>query len=269
MEQSAERHIAADETDREDAGSSQQRPIGVLVKAFAVIEAMADLGAPAPLREIASASGLPKGTLFRVLQTLASLGYVSQSAGTGFYHLTGKVSYLGRNARVEDLKMKVLPRMRELHARFNETVNLGVLDGIYVSYIAALEAQRALSWYVPAGTRDHYHCTALGRAIAAFLPAERRDALVAETALTARTPRTVTSQERLAAVLEEVRRTGIARDIEENDDGVVCIGAPVFLDGQVAASVSLSIPSSRYTEALGSEVGEALAALDLSFSTTG
>lgn len=249
-------------------GTSSAKPIGVVIKCFTVMEAMADLGKPAPLRDIAEISGLPKGTLFRLLQTLNQMGYVNQIAGSGFYHLTARVSYLGRNARQEDIKMKVLPQMQRLHRRFNETVNLGVLDGIFIYYIAAIEAQRALSWYVPAGTRDWFHSTALGRAIVAFLPEDQRTALITRSTLESRTERTTISPDALSEVLAQVRENGVAVEFEENDDGVVCIGSPVFVDDQVVASISLSVPSNRYTPALGEEIGQALRELDLKFSAT-
>lgn len=261
---------ALSDGDMADVSASTGReaaPIGVLVKAFRVLETMADMGEPAPLRDVAKATGLPKGTLFRVLQTLCSLGYISQIETSGFYHLTSKVTYLGRNARQEDIKMLVLPHMKALHQQFNETINLGVLEGTFVYYIAVLEARRALSWRVPAGTRDHFYCTALGRAIVAFLSPAQREALVKHTTLKSRTAQTVMSREKLEAILDDTARTGAAFDIEENDDGVVCIGAPVFLDDRAIASISVSIPSSRFTPALGEEVQQAFRDLDLRFRT--
>ena len=111
-----------------DSGKAAGRDgVAVLVKAFNVLEVMAELGEPAPLGQIAKVTALPKGTLFRILQTLSSLGYVSQIAESNFYYLTSQISYLGRNARQEDLKLLALPLMRSLHTKFNETVNLGVL----------------------------------------------------------------------------------------------------------------------------------------------
>ncbi|MCC5972691.1 MAG: IclR family transcriptional regulator [Rubellimicrobium sp.] len=257
----------SDGTDDATAPGREAAPIGVLVKAFRVLETMADMGEPAPLRDIARATDLPKGTLFRVLQTLCTLGYISQIEKSGFYHLTTKVTYLGRNARQEDIKMLVLPHMKALHQQFNETINLGVLEGTFVYYIAVLEARRALSWRVPAGTRDQFYCTALGRAIVAFLSPAQREALVAHTTLKSRTAHTVMSRQELEAILDKTARTGTAFDIEENDDGVVCIGAPVFLDDRVVASISVSIPSSRFTPALGEEVQQAFRDLDLRFRT--
>lgn len=260
-----ERAATAERLDGPVRTGSTAKPIGVLIKAVHVLEVMADVGKPAPLREIALATDLPKGTLFRVLQTLAGLGYVAQIAGGGAYYLTSKLCHLGRNASQEEIKVLVAGPMKQLFEAFNETVNLGVLEAPFVDYIAVFEARRALSWSVPAGTRDLFYCTALGRAIAAHLPPEQCTALVEQTTLTSRTARTVMRREALAAILDEVRATGIALDIEENDDGVVCLGAPVFLDGNVVASLSVSVPSSRYTEALGDRIGAHLRKLDLRF----
>jgi DNA-binding IclR family transcriptional regulator len=245
----------------------ESAPIAVLVKAFRVLEVMAERGEAAPLRDIARTSNLPKGTLFRILQTLNALGYVGQISDSGFYHLTSQMSYLGRNARHEDIKMLTLPNMRRLLERFNETVNLGILEGEHVYYVAVLEAQRALSWRVPTGTRDFYYSTALGRAIVAHMPDAQREAILSHTTLRSRTARTVISRQNLVAILNDVCERGTSIEHEENDDGVVCIGVPVFLDSRVVAAVSISIPASRHTAALETEVRQALLEMNFHYAT--
>lgn len=251
----------------EDEADTLPAAIGVLVKAFNAVEAMAEIAEPAPLRQIAKATGLPKGTLFRILQTLNTLGYVNQIEDSGYYYMTSQFSYLARNARQEDLKMLALPLMKQLNSKFNETINLGVLEGTFVYYVAVLEAQRPLSWRVPTGTRDMFYSTALGRAIVAWLNPQHRQALVQRTNLRSRTSRTVMTKAALTAILDKVRAEGVAFDLEENDEGVVCIGVPMFLDGRVVASISVSIPLSRYTPALGEEIAESLKAADFNFRT--
>lgn len=242
--------------------------INVLIKAFSVLEAMAEIDAPAPLRDIAAAADLPKGTLFRILQTMLSLGYVGQNPDDGFYHLTSRLSFLGRNARHEDLKLLVSPHMRMLSEQFNETVNLGVLEGSHVYYLSVLEARRNLSWKVETGSRDVYYSTALGRAIVGHLPADQREALLEQTILRSRTARTVMTHQELRQILSEVVTSGIAVDAEENDEGVVCVGGPIFLDGKVIAALSMSIPVSRYSDELEKEIALALQELDLDFHSS-
>lgn len=253
--------------DEEVETSREPGTIGVLVKAFHVLEVLAEIGAPAPLRDVAKAAGLPKGTIFRILQTLHSLGYVNQIEDSSFYYLTGQITYLGRNARYEDLKLMAMPLLSTLHTEFNETTNLGVLEGPFVYYLAVLEARRPLSWRVPAGTRDMFYSTALGRAIVSQLTESHRDALIKRTSLKSRTTKTLAGKEKLREALERARATGIAVDLEENDDGVVCIGAPLFVNDRVTGAISLSIPASRYTVALGEEIQERLRKLDRRFTT--
>lgn len=241
--------------------------IGVLAKAFHTLEVIAEVGEPMPLRDIAKATGLPKGTLFRILQTLTTLGYAAQEQANGHYHLTGRMSWLGRNAREDDIKTLAMPAMKVLHAKFNETINLGVLEGTFIYYVAVLEAERPLSWRVPTGTRDTYYSTALGRAFASNLEPKQREALISRTDLRSRTASTVRNKAELIAILDEARARGVALDLEENDEGVVCIGAPLYLNGQVAASISVSIPTNRYRDALGEDVIGTLIDLDLNFMT--
>ncbi|WP_323014738.1 IclR family transcriptional regulator [Devosia sp.] len=258
---------ASEAAGQDDAEARDSATIGVLVKAFHTLETIAEVGEPMPLRDIARATGLPKGTAFRILQTLTSLGYASKADGTGHYYLTGRISWLGRNAREEDLKMLALPVMKALHDKYNETINLGVLDGTYVYYVTVLEADRPLSWRVPTGTRDNFYSTSLGRAIASALEPAQREILIERTQLRSRTSSTVCDKAQLARILEEARARGLAIDLEENDDGVVCFGVPLFLNGQVAAAISVSIPTIRYSDALGQDLATTLTGLDLHFNT--
>jgi DNA-binding IclR family transcriptional regulator len=112
-----------------------------------------------------------------------------------------------------------------------------------------------------------FYSTALGRAIVAHLKPELATALVERATLRSRTAKTVASRGALRKVLEDARVGGVAFDLEENDDGVVCIGTPLFLDGRVVAAISVSVPSTRYTSALGEEIRQSLTALDRQFRT--
>lgn len=239
--------------------------IGVLVKTFQMLESIAEIGEPMALRDITKATGLPKGTAFRILQTLTSLGYAAQVEDSGRYYLTGRLAWLGRNSREEDIKMHVLPVMKDLHTKYNETINLGILEGTFVNYSVVLEADRPLSWRVPTGTRDPFYSTALGRAIASALEPSQRALLVSRTDLQTRTASTVKDRAQLTRILDEARARGIAIDLEENDDGVVCFGVPVFLNGRVAAAISVSIPTIRYSDELGRDLSATLTGLDLDF----
>jgi DNA-binding IclR family transcriptional regulator len=94
-------------------------------------------------------------------------------------------------------------------------------------------------------TSDPFHTTALGRAIASRLPADRQTRLLARAKLERRTAATIADRRRLAAEIEKAARQGYAIEESETDIGVACIGAPVCLGDEVLGAVSVSLPTAR------------------------
>lgn len=232
-------------------------PIAVLAKSFHVLEAMSEIGRPATLKDVVAATGMPKPTLHRILQTLTELGYVGQDEARSRYRLAPRLLNLTRGTSFEELKERALPLMQALHQRFDETVNLGILQGRDVTYLHVIETTQNLRWQVRPGTRDPYYSTALGRAMVAHLPENERLALIARTEVEPRTPFTVKDRAGLAALIEEARARGLAVDEQENDVGVICLGIP-FPDANEVAAISVSVPASRMTPALRRHLEEAL-----------
>jgi len=233
-------------------------PIAVLEKSFRALEAMSERGKAISLKDLVAATGVPKPTAHRILQTLAELGYVGHDAERHDYQLTPRLLRLTRGASFSDLVDRALPAMQALHERFNETVNLGVLHGQYVHYVHAIETTRNLRWQVKPGERDPYYSTALGRAIVARLPEKDAAALIAATRIEPRTPHTVRDRAGLAAAVAQARAKGLAVDDQENDLGVVCLGVPLDNELGLAAAISVSVPKGRMTADLRRRIAEAL-----------
>jgi DNA-binding IclR family transcriptional regulator len=222
----------------------------LIEKTFLILETLAACDQPVPLKLLVERTGLPKSTLHRLLHSLMSLGYVDQDAKSSNYYVTMQLAQLGRSNRYEALKEVALPLMQQLHERFDETVNLGVLEGSYVYYLHVLKTTKTLGWMVSPGTRDSFYCTALGKVIAAFLSPEKRTHLVRSTRFTARTENTIVSKRRLQEVLDDIRISGFAVDNEENDLGVVCFAIPLLQDGFPIAAISVSLPKVRLSNEL-------------------
>jgi len=223
--------------------------VRVLRKAVAVLEALSAAGRPVGLAELCRRIKYPKPTIYRILRSFEELGYLARDRATGFYAPTSRLAQLGRHGQALDLRRRALPAMEALHQEFNETVNLGVLEGDQISYAACLETTRPLRLMVRPGTKDPFYCTALGRAIAAFLPDREREELVAAARFDSRTPKTVRTRPALRKILRETRRRGWAIDDEECDLGVICVGAPLLDQGSPIGAVSITIPRIRYTPA--------------------
>jgi DNA-binding IclR family transcriptional regulator len=191
------------------------------------------------LNEISRRAGLNKSRAFRLLQTLAERGYVDRCEDGMRYQLGVRLFERAANVR-RDLKQVAQPFMRTLHKRFNETVNLGVLNSGDVLYIDILESSRPFRMAATVGCRMRAHRTALGKALLAHLPENSSGEQARVSGISA------AQRQALTRELALVRNRGFAVDEEQNEPGVACIGAPVFdATGGAIAAISVSGPAHR------------------------
>lgn len=214
-----------------------------LTKALGLLEATAGHVAGRSLADLAAEVGMPKPTAHRILKTLTALGYLERPA-SGVYRQSPQVQRLVSDAAVRRLIDAAARPLRDLHAKTQETVNLGILRHDRVIYLDVLECTLPLR-RVASRASDPFHTTALGRVIAAQLPADRRKGLLARARLERRTVATIVDRRRLAAEIERAAKQGYAIEANETDVGVACIGAPVFAGNDVVGAISVSLPTAR------------------------
>jgi IclR family KDG regulon transcriptional repressor len=222
-----------------------------------VLIALGDEQRPLTLTEICHLVRLPKTTVFRYLQTLVHCGFVTHDRREDMYHLGARLFELGQLAgqqlRIRDI---ALPIMAELRDRFNETVNLGILDGYDVVYVEMVESHHSLRMQATLGSRDPAYSTALGKAMLAFIDDPGRHL---PSRWTPRTVFTLNSRASVLRALAQAREQGYALDDQENEDGARCIGAPIFeYPGRVTAAISVSAPASRLGREQVAEVAAAV-----------
>lgn len=218
--------------------------VEAVVKALDLLDAFQE-AEELTLTEISERVGINKSRAFRLLYSLALRGYVERSADGTRYTLGVKLIERAACVR-KDLRQLALPFMQRLHAQFNETVNLAILDRGEVLYIEMLESSQPFRMAAAVGSRSPWHSTALGKAIVAHLPEDEWHSLISAAHLMKLTERTITDREQLRKELERVRRRGYAVDEGETEPGAACIGAPIFnLDGRPIAALSLSGPAER------------------------
>lgn len=223
--------------------------IAVLDKTFTILEVMARTGRPLSLADLAEECRAPKPTVFRILKSLRDLGYVEQPDKGGEYGLSERLSSLREYGRDEALRDKALPLMKSLHGEFNETVNLGLLEGLYIRYAHVIETTQPLRWIVKPGARDLFHTTALGRAIAANLPAEQQARLVAKLCATLPARGRPAARAKIERELTETREQGFAFEEQETVEGVACVATPLAPRGEPLAAISVSVPVHRFPAA--------------------
>jgi DNA-binding IclR family transcriptional regulator len=252
---------AVDGRPAEAARAAPDYSIAVLDRALDVLEALAEGGEPLGVTALARRVGATKSAAYRILANLERRGFVSKDATTARYALGTRLAYLGqRSLGAFDLRQVARPVLEELHARFHETVNLGVLEGDEVVYIDMIESHHGLRMAARVGARDSVHSTSVGKAMFAFLPPEAIERRL-QRPLPRRTPHTIADPARLRRELERVRSRGVAEDHAENELGARCVGAPVFDHaGGVIAAISVSAPESRLDDNRAADVAAAVTA---------
>lgn len=203
------------------------------------VEVLDALSGHTRLGDIATAAGLPKATVHRILQTLVERGFV-RATGTGDYFSGPRMlSLAGRVLRHLDLPGHVRPHLEELHRRTGRTVHLALLSGDEAVYAVKIEADKPYQLASRVGMSLHLHSTSIGKAVLAAMPDEEVVALARRTDLPARTPHTITDVAGLIEELARIRAQGWAEDHEENEIGVCAAGAAVFdHTGHVVGAVS-------------------------------
>jgi IclR family KDG regulon transcriptional repressor len=205
--------------------------------------------------EISRSLNFPKSSVHEIISTLLEAGILEKDSDRNRYSLGLKLFELGKQAQANlEISKVAIPSLRGLHAQLDETVHLTVLDGMEVLYIECFESTKRLRTYSVIGVRAPLHCTAVGKAILAYLDEREVDEVIQSMGLPRFTENTITDRQRLNAEMKNIRDCGFAIDDMEHEDGVRCVGAPVRNHtGKVVASISVSGPSQRMTS---SRLGE-------------
>ncbi|NUT51353.1 MAG: IclR family transcriptional regulator [Saccharothrix sp.] len=215
---------------------SGDAPLSAADKTLSVLEALAD---HSRIADIADASGLPKPTVHRILQTLVQRGFARADGRGGYLGGPRILTLAGRFLQRLDVAEQVRPVLRDLQEGTGWTVHLALLSGDEAVYVAKLEGVGPYHLASRVGMSLRLHCTSIGKAVLAAMPDDEVRALVRRTGLPARTERTITDVDALLAELAVVRERGYAEDHEENEAGVRAVGAAVVNHtGEVVGGVS-------------------------------
>ncbi|GAB4221859.1 MAG: DNA-binding transcriptional regulator KdgR [Spirochaetales bacterium] len=220
--------------------------VNSVLRAFAILTLLGKKGRMT-LSQLCRELRIPKSTAFSILETLEKEQAVAREEETGMYSLGIRLLELGQEAQQNfELRRVASPVLQQLNREIDETVHLTVLDNDVVLYVDCYESSKRLRTYSVIGVRAPLYCTAVGKALLAFLDPDEQGRILQRMEFHPFTPHTITSKEALQKNLEEVRRRGYSVDDIEHEEGVRCVGAPIYNNkGRVCASLSISGPASR------------------------
>lgn len=202
------------------------------------------------VKDLVDLSGIPMPTTFRLIATLEEEGYLERTVDGRVRPGTGVLALGFAAMQGLDLVQISEPVLRELAAATGETVNLGVLYGDQVLFVARIPRSHTLvAANIRVGSTVPAVFSSIGKTILAYLSPEEFAQRISEDSFRGIWgPRAVRTLEALQAQLESARRDGYLVQRDEAIPGLSSIAAPVKqADGAVSAAVNVAVPSGEYT----------------------
>ncbi len=206
-----------------------------------IIEFMALHPRPYGATELSRCLNIPLNSVFRILKRLTDREYTVQDPLSSGYQLSTKVFSLGMSLYTRfELRQRARPHIEWLSRETEETCQLQIPQGEMMLVLDTVSPEVSYYLRIVPGALVHYHPNAYGKAILAFL-AEDDVRNIIQPRMPSLTPNTIVLRTELIKQLEDTRKTGLAYDNEEYNEGIRCIGAPVFnVEGKVVAGLGVS-----------------------------
>ncbi len=239
-----------------EQGEPAQYSIRAVDRVCDLIEALRESPEGIPLTALASRVDMPKSSVLRYLFALETRRFVEKDAA-GLFRL-GVALRTDLRAYADELRLVATPYLEAIRDRFDETTNLGIIDGDEVLHVHVCESLQRIRLAARSGERAPLYTTAMGKAAATLMPVEAVLKAIRSTPMVAVTPYTITTEAGFLDAVAATRETGYALDDLENQEDGRCVAVPLAGLARPAA-VSISAPSYRFPLERAQEVGVELA----------
>lgn len=226
---------------------TQKNPVQSVLRAVDILNCF-EKHTELRITEISKMVDLHKSTASGLIYTLEMCGFLEQNKQNSKYRLGIGIYRLGLNYQ-NDLRTIAQPYLHQLVEKFKETANLVLLQDDNVLYIEKIESPHSMRICTKSGQSIPAHQTAVGKAILAKLPNDALQSLLERASFEKVTEHTLTSKEAVMQQIRQIRHCGYARDDEELEYGLTCIGAAVVDSrNEPIGGISVSGPTSRMDE---------------------
>jgi len=212
-------------------------------RSFELLRLLKDSPNGLTLKEICELMNIPKTSGFDIVQSLYNIGMVERPSddikrytiGIGLFVLGN--SYLAKKS-LYNVGNKFLKALAE---KLNKTTFIGILSDDKVVYVQKYEPEVSVKTSCNVGSTADIYATSLGKSLLAFSPKEVQDRIIPNINFIKLQSNTIDNEEEFRKELELTYHRGYSIDNNENEEGIFCIGAPIFdSESNLIATVSAS-----------------------------
>jgi DNA-binding IclR family transcriptional regulator len=209
-------------------------------KAFEIFELFLRSDGDLSINDVSARTKITYPTAHRITSILAKRGYILQPQKRGKYSVNpGKLAeFIGIIRRKLNIRAIASPFLHDLSDTVNEASLLAVRRGLVAINIEVVN--RSLINVTPDSSTLNLYSTGAGKVFLAFMSEKELNTYFNGLVMLPRTPKTLSNKEELTEEINQIRRTGVAFDDEENELGLRSVAAPIRdWEGRVIAAISI------------------------------
>ncbi|UCG54423.1 MAG: IclR family transcriptional regulator [Dehalococcoidia bacterium] len=221
-------------------------------KAISVLKCFNSQDLALSASEISKKVGIHRVTSHRLLETLFRAGLLEKSAIKGKYSIGSELYVLGSlYLKTMDVIKVATPVVQTINELTGEAVALGILKNDSIIVVLREQSKHALRFDTHVGSVWAAHATSTGKALLSNLSETELDDLYPQEKLTTFTAKTIATKTELKLELEQIRKAGVAYDLESNNEKYVGVASAVRdVNGRAVAALNIGIPIFRCREPL-------------------
>lgn len=200
--------------------------------------------------EISKLTGINMTSTYRFVNTLVELGFLNKDPQTKILKLGPKAISMGHGfLRGFDFIQMVKPIVDEACNKYGINMDIALLDADSLLIVYRRETNNKLPYQLPTIIKN-LNCTALGKAVLAFLPAEEQAEIINGLPFEHKTSRTILDKDMLHQELKAIREKGYSLNNEEFVPGLIALGAPLIDTStkKVSGAVCFDFLSSQHSQ---------------------
>jgi len=210
---------------------------------FKLMELFAREQKPLSVKEIVSAIGWPRSSVFNLVATLVNEGYLYQPVPRGGYCPSTRWMELANSlVNAQPLPAIIHQRLVEAMEQTGETLFLATSEGSFVVFLDVVEPSAEIRFTANIGHRLPIHVTAAGRAILSLHTAAERKAILQRIEYSAHEDNPFLNPE------------AVEKDIEEHTGGDCYMNMGLYRPGVAGIAVPFMYRNRRMAIALGGPV---------------
>lgn len=202
--------------------------------------------------DIASRLNMSISTASRHLNTMLDWGFLERDDSTGYYSPGYETIALAGTALLNnDAYRYAYPELQRLSYRYVVHSHMAVQRGVEIVHLISSSCENTMDLFIPMGHRQPMYCSAMGRAILAYLAEDKAMEILKKSELNKMASETKIDIEDIKQELINTRQKGYCVLLNELSESKASLAAPIFNRQRfpvAAISVSISAQGMRHPQ---------------------